>query len=381
MHLERKHWLMIAGGVVLLALIFLILHALGVFGGKSRGIKFAGLQIGQSELTIYATDDFTDWCLADSILPAFKKANQCEVKVETFPGGNAILDRLLSEKRNPQADVVFGLDPTYLSDYLKNNLLANYTPSAIGYVDDRYEFDKSYHMVPVAYSYLAFVYDTKKVTDPPAYLGELQSEAWRDKIIMPDPRQTGVGRCMLLWTQAAYGGDGFGMYWRVTNGSVHSWSPSADQAYGRFINSAAPMVLNFATRIFAPQAAEHLQGAQKNAPLDPQQALQSSIDTSSTRYKYFIPQEGGYKYIEAVGIVQGTYDLSLAKKFVDYCLTDEVQTKIPETLWMSPVRKGIAVPPGFDTISLPARDFSSNADARNLGNTANSLVRQWKGMQ
>ncbi len=50
-----------------------------------------------------------------------------------------------------------------------------------------------------------------------------------------------------------------------------------------------------------------------------------------TRYKAFIPKDGGYLQIEGAGIVKNCAHKELAEKFIDWMLTEDFQREIPLT--------------------------------------------------
>ena len=51
-----------------------------------------------------------------------------------------------------------------------------------------------------------------------------------------------------------------------------------------------------------------------------------------TRYKAFIPEEGGYLQIEGAGIVKNCPHKELAEKFMNWMLTEEFQRNTPDTV-------------------------------------------------
>ena len=59
------------------------------------------------------------------------------------------------------------------------------------------------------------------------------------------------------------------------------------------------------------------------------------------------PEGQAYQQIEAVGIVAGTGVPELAHRFVDYVLSEEVQSLIPTTNWMFPVNAETPLPEFF----------------------------------
>src|SRR5690606_39282017 len=68
------------------------------------------------------------------------------------------------------------------------------------------------------------------------------------------------------------------------------------------------------------------------------------------------PQGQAYQQIEAVGIVSGTGVPELAHRFVDYVLSEEVQSLIPTTNWMFPVNAETPLRSEEHTSELQSRE-------------------------
>ena len=63
-----------------------------------------------------------------------------------------------------------------------------------------------------------------------------------------------------------------------------------------------------------------------------------------------------------MGIVRGTKNLSLAKKFIDFIITEEFQREIPLTNWMFPVNPDVELPDSFDYAPKPVNILSLPSD-------------------
>ena len=79
--------------------------------------------------------------------------------------------------------------------------------------------------------------------------------------------------------------------------------------------------------------------------------------------------EGNYLQIEGMGILKGTKNPALAKKFIDFILTGDFQEEIPLTNWMFPVIPSVKLPDSFDyapkpsrVLSLPSSEIEANQD-------------------
>ena len=86
-------------------------------------------------LTVLTHESFA---LSDAVLQQFEQANN--VKVQFIKQGDAgqALTRAILTKDNPEADVIFGVDNTFMSRALEAGLLEAYQP--IGWADVPQEF-------------------------------------------------------------------------------------------------------------------------------------------------------------------------------------------------------------------------------------------------
>lgn len=287
-------------------------------------------------LRIYSYDSFVSFGLGKAAIPEFEKKYNCKVEMVTTGDAGNMLNRLILEKDNPKADVAVGIDNTFMHKALAKNIFEHYKPQNLKNIDKGLVFDKTYHLIPFDYGYLAFVYDSEVIKTPPATFGELQSAKYKDKIILIDPRTSSPGKCLYLWSLAAFGTDGFEAFWKSLKGNVLTTPASWDEAYNAFLAGEAPIVLSYAT-----SPAFHYES------------------DKTTRYKAFIPKEGGFRQIEGAGIVNNCNNPNLARKFIEYMLTDDFQKHVPATQWMYPVLSSTKLPEGFRFCPVPEKDLTN----------------------
>ena len=290
-----------------------------------------------SVLTVYSYDSFASWGLGSRAVPEFERLYNCKVVMVTAGDAGSILNRLILEKDDPVADIAIGIDNTFLSKALKHDIFQAYKPKNIVSVDQSVIFDNSFHLTPYDYGYFAFVYDSKKIKNPPKSFEQLLSDDNKEKIILIDPRTSSPGKGLFLWAMAVYGEDGFEDFWRRIKEKTLTITSSWDDAYNAFLAGEANMVLSYAT-----SPAFHY-GEDK-----------------TTRYKAFIPSEGGYRQIEGAGVIKNCKNPELAKLFIEFILTEDFQKHVPETQWMYPVLESVSLPEGFKFCPIPLKDLSNN---------------------
>ncbi len=279
----------------------------------------------KEEFVIYAYDSFISWGLAEATMHKFEEVNHCKVTLIGVGDAGQVLNRIILEKDNPQADLVVGIDNNYLAKALKYDILEPYTSQNIKLVPQNLIFDQSFHLTPYEYGFIAFVYDSNALPEPPKSLTALTDPAWKEKIILEDPRTSSPGMAFLLWTIAAFGEDGYLDYWEQLKPSIMTVTKAWDTAYGMFTAGEAPIVLSYAT-----SPAYHVEMEQ------------------STRYLAAPMAEGFYRQIEGMGIVKGAKHRALAEKFIDFMLTEDFQREIPLTQWVFPVNPHVQLPKSFE---------------------------------
>ena len=300
----------------------------------------------QPDLVVYAYDSFvSEWGPGPKIIPKFEQMHGVTVSVVSVGDAGQVLSRAIVEKDAPHADIIVGIDNNMLARALEEDVLEPYRSPNLGRVPAELLFDPSNAVTPFDYGYFAFVYDSAALSSPPRSLEDLTDQRFRKKIIVEDPRTSSPGLGFLLWTIAIYG-DGYLDYWSRLMPNLLTITDGWDTAYGMFTNGEAPLVLSYTT-----SPAYHVEYEQ------------------TERYRALLFEKGNYLQIEGMGIVKGTPHRQLARKFIDFILSEDFQQEIPLTNWMYPVDSSVATPESFRlapkpviTLQLPAEQIRSNQD-------------------
>jgi iron(III) transport system substrate-binding protein len=110
-------------------------------------------------------------------------------------GSQEILDRVRSEKNNPQADVWWGAPSTNFDQAKDENLLASYEPSYASSLDESFH-DPDWNWSGTSQTPEVIMYNSKEVTkdEVPKDWDELLDPKWKDKIIIRYPLASGTMR-------------------------------------------------------------------------------------------------------------------------------------------------------------------------------------------
>jgi len=244
------------------------------------------------------------------------------VKLVKFTDTGKILGRIKLERANPRADLIIGLTPTSAKLAKSENLLKKYGEiRELSQVDSQYIFDKEGYVIPYDFGGLAIVYNPNKISNNPSSFEDIIK--MKKQLIISDPRTSSTGQDFLLWTIAIYKND-WKDFWKKLKPAILNVTSGWSEAFSKFEAGEASMMLSYAT-----------------------DGAYAFYNYNSTKYKTFVPQEGGYIQKEGAAIVNGSKNPELAKKFLIYLLSDKFQKEIPLNQWMFPVKK-MKLPPCFD---------------------------------
>ncbi len=277
------------------------------------------------ELTIYTYDSFnSDWGPGPVVFKLFEEQCGCTLKVVSPGDSGTVLNRVILEKSNPQADILLGLNNSEIEKSFYYDLWIPYRSSLLDKVSADLRLDKKHRVTPFDYGFIAFVYDSQKITNPPKSLGDLLDPKYKRKIVIENPKTSSPGLSMLHWTIGVFGEESYLEYWRKLAPNLLSVTNGWSAAYGMFTKGEVPIVLSYVT-----SPAYHLEYEK------------------TERYQAAIFQEGHYRQIESAGILKGTKRLKRAQEFIDFMLSEKFQNVIPLTNWMFPVIQHQPLPISF----------------------------------
>ena len=140
------------------------------------------------ELVVLTNDSFD---ISQEVISEFETANNATVIIQKAGSSGEVLNRAILEKGNPSGDVLYGIDNTYLSRALREDIFVKYESSLLDHVPDQFVFDKTFHVSPVDYGYVNLNYDKEYLDQnnlsPPSTLEELTSATVEGKACGPKP--------------------------------------------------------------------------------------------------------------------------------------------------------------------------------------------------
>jgi thiamine transport system substrate-binding protein len=292
-----------------------------------------GLAHAQSKptLTVYTYGSFAGkYGPGKTVKERFEATCACELVWVTSEDAGSMVGRLRLEGEGTKADVVVGLDMNLAAEAKALGIFAPHGTDVkdlslpIQWADDTF--------IPFDWGYLAFVYDSTKLANPPKSLKELVENPNGPKVVLQDPRTSAPGLGFLLWMRQVYG-DKADEAWAQLKPRVVTFTKGWSEAYGLFLKGEADMVLSYTT-----SPAYHVVAEKKD------------------NYKAASFSEGHYLHVELAGITRTTKQPDLAKKFIAFVLSEPFQSAMPEGNWMMPARNPAAgLPAAFKDLVQPGK--------------------------
>lgn len=329
-----------------------LLLALGACGDDGDSTESS---TGGEDVTIrLLTHD--SFAVPDGLLEGFTE--DTGIEVELLQGGDAgtVVNQAILAKDRPQADVLFGVDSTFLSRALDEEIFVPHEAEGIEDVDDELRVDGD-PVTPIDYGDVCLNYDKswfdEQGVEPPQTLEDLVGFA--DRLVVPNPATSSPGLAFLLASIETFGEDGWQRWWSdlQANGVqvVDGWE---EAYYGEFSGGGGsdgdrPLVVSYAS---SPPA--------EVVYADP------PVDEPPTG----VIEAGCYRQVEYAGVLAGTEHEAEAGRLVDFMLSKPFQDELPLSMFVFPVHPDAELPEVFvehaarpdDVLEMPPEEIGANRE-------------------
>ena len=312
------------------------------------------------------------FAISEEVVKAFETQNHVTlVFVKSGDAGSA-LNRAILTKDNPQADVFYGLDNTFLSRAVKEDIFEPYKSPNLSQVDESFKTNLSGVVTPIDYGDVCINYDkgffSSHQLAVPTSLDDLlkpeygKSLTGEGLLVVENPATSSPGLAFLLATIAKYGEDGYLNYWRCLkeNGVVvvNDW----DTAYYTNFSASSgkglqPMVVSYAS---SPAA----------------EVIYASTPITESPTAAITAPGTCFRQIEYVGILKGTKNKDLAQKFIDFMLDEQFQADMPLQNFVYPVNGSVLLPDEFVKYAQVA-DAPANLDPELISANREEWIADW----
>ncbi len=318
---------------------------------------------GPRTLTVMTHDSFA---VSESVIKEFEAANNIKVTFVKSGDAGMLLNQAILTKNNPIADVLYGVDNTFLSRALQEDIFIPYPSPDMVNIDPAFDLDSQSRVIPVDYGDVCINYDiayfqTHALTLPKT-LEDLTKPEYKDMLVVENPATSSPGLAFLLATIANFGDPRYLDYWNrlKSNGVVivDGWETAY---YTNFSASAGqgeqPMVVSYASS----PAVEVLFA-------DPPR---TDAPTAS-----LISKGMCFRQVEYVGILKGAKELKMAQRFIDFMLDLSFQQDIPLQMFMYPVNRKAQLPELFVNFAqIPSE--SATMEPQTIADNRERWIQTW----
>lgn len=306
----------------------------------------------KTELTVYTAIEAED---LKKYAARFNEDNP-DIKINWVRDSTGIITaKLLAEKDNPQADVVWGLAATSLMLLKNDGLLEAYKPNGYEQISPKFkDLDKEPVWVGMDAWMAAICFNTveaEKLGLPkPTSWQDLTKPVYKDHIIMPNPNSSGTGFLdVSSWLQM-FGEDKGWDYMDALHQNISRYTHSGSKPCKLAASGEIPIGISFAFRA--------AKSKKQGAPLD-----------------IVFPTEGLGWDMEATSIIKGTKHLDAAKTLMDWTVSKKANELYSEgyaVVAMPKIAKPIEYFPEDAESLMIDNDFEWSAKNRD------AILTQWQ---
>ena len=306
----------------------------------------------ETELTVYTAVEAED---LKRYAETFNQDHP-DIKINWVRDSTGIITaKLLAEKNNPQADVVWGLAATSLLLLKTEGMLEAYAPAGVEKLDKKF-VDKSNPPAWVGMdAWVAAVcfntVEAEKLGLPaPTSWKDLTKPVYAGHVIMPNPNSSGTGFLdVSSWLQMFGEKDGWA-FMDALHQNIARYTHSGSKPCKMAAAGEIPIGVSFAFRGAKSKA--------DGAPID-----------------IIVPSEGVGWDMEATAIVAGTSKLEAAKTLVDWSITKKAN-EMYNTGYAVVAMPGVAKPVKFFPDNLV--DKMIDNDFEFAANNRKAILEEWQ---
>ena len=314
-------------------------------------------------LNVMTHDSFT---ASEAIIRQFEQDNQIKLNFIKSGDTGAALNRAILSKGAPLADVFYGVDNTFLSRALEEDIYEAYDSPQLSNIPEALKLDASNRALPVDYGDVCLNYDkayfAEKKLAVPQTLEDLTKPEYKGLLVVENPATSSPGLTFLLATIAHFGEDGYLQYWQDLRANevvvVDGWETAY---YTNFSGSSGrgpqPLVVSYNSSPVAEVVF---------AQTPPAEAPTGSITAPGTCFRQ----------VEFVGILKGSGQRAAAEKFVDFMLSQPFQEDMPLQMFVYPANQNAKLPEPFQKFSqLPEKPAA--LDPALIAKNRDAWIQDW----
>jgi len=250
---------------------------------------------------------------------AFEEKYNCKVIIDETSGNSDRLNKIMAQKNSPEIDVALMTD-IFAAIGNEKGLFEKIDTNVVTNINNLYDFAKNPDGFGPSYSVVRYgiIYDADTVKEAPKSYKDLFSGKYNGQISLPDMAST-AGPYLLIALAETSGGSatnvepGFEIL-KANKDNVKQWYLASSDVQKAFSTG------EIGVSVFMDM----------NMP---------SLLESGLNVKWVDPEEGDFSAAATVNVVKNAKNPELAQLYVNYLLSDEVQSQIADKLNEAPTNK------------------------------------------
>ncbi|OGO12347.1 MAG: ABC transporter substrate-binding protein [Chloroflexi bacterium RBG_16_47_49] len=312
-------------------------------------------------LTVMTHDSFA---ASESVISSFETANN--IKVQFIASGDAgtALNKAILSKDNPIADVFYGVDNTFLSRALTEDIFEPYNSPNLAALPSQFKMDPQNRALPVDWGDVCLNYDIPYFSDRnlqvPKNLEDLLKPEYKSLLVVENPATSSTGLAFLLATIGHFGADNYLDYWSglLANNVlvVNDWETAYYTNFSRW-GGDKPIVVSYGSS-------------------PPFEVIESESPDTIPQTAVITSDGSCFRQVEFVGILRGTKNRDLAQIWIDFMLSTTFQVDLPLQMYVFPVNSSAILDETFQKyLSIPEHPAYVSPD--DIAANRESWINAW----
>jgi thiamine transport system substrate-binding protein len=332
--------------------------------GPSSTPATAASPADAASITLVAYDSFPESGTSlNDALDAFTDETGIEVELLIAGDAGTMLSKAVLTAGNPEGDVVWGIDNTFLSRAIAEDVFEPHAVDGVQ-IDDRYtDLVPNDEATPVDYGDVCVNYDiawfAEAGLDVPASLDDLTDPAYADLLVVQNPATSSPGLAFLLATIDEYGPDGWTDYWQaLADNGVAVTDGWTEAYYGQFTWAGGgdrPLVISYGSS--PPAEVIFADPPRDDAPTG---VIESTC----------------FRQVEFAGVLRGTPHPEAAKMLVDHLVGERFQSELALNLFVYPTNEAVDLPPEFLEYAV-VPDEPRSVDPAEIDENRETWIDEW----
>ncbi len=274
-------------------------------------------------------------------LAEFSEATGVDVEIVISGDTGTMLSKAALTAGNPEADVIWGIDSTFLSRAIDSEIFEPYAAEGLDRLPVAFtSLVPNAEATPVDFGDVCVNYDISSLVDdgivPPTSLSDLTRPEFAGKLVVQNPATSSPGLAFLLATIAQFGEDGWEQYWTDLRANgvevVGGWT---EAYYTEYSGSGGdrPLVVSYGS----------------SPPFEIMFAEPPLTEPASG-----VIESSCFRQVEFAGVLRGTDDPEHARALVDFLISERFQREVALNLFVFPVNPDVELEPAFvDFATIP----------------------------